>query len=538
MPAPRRETRRQSAPHRRTKKEDGVTGFPALDFRTLIEQLPVVTYAVELHEPKRVTYVSPQVQAVMGYTPAEYRANRRIWPQRIDARDRPAVLAALARSRTAGEPLVCDYRFRHRDGRMVLIHDEATIVCDTAGRPISMQGIMQDVTERRRAEALLDFRARQQAAVARLGQAAIAGRDLDALLDCATSLICETLEVDYAHILERRSGGDFIVRSGAGWHASPVGTVAVGGADSQAGLTLASERPTIMSDWGPERRRHMSPHLDAHHVVSGVTVIVGAAARPYGVLGAYTTAERRFTADDVNFLQGISNILAAAVGRIRGQDLRDHLMARAISAHEEERTRIARELHDETGQALSAILVGLRNLEHIQGIAEARILAHRLRDLTAQTVRDVGRLARGLRPSVLDDLGLLPALQRYGEELGASHQLAVRIVGDDAARFPPNVETTLYRIVQEALTNVARHARAQSADVSIRPDNRAVLVVIRDDGAGFDVNSALETTGSRRSLGLMGMQERASLLGGRMSISSKRGAGTSVTVEIPLDGAA
>jgi signal transduction histidine kinase len=274
--------------------------------------------------------------------------------------------------------------------------------------------------------------------------------------------------------------------------------------------------------------------LSDHGVTSGITVLVGLPERPFGVLGALSTAARAFTSDDVNFLQAVATLLAAAVGRRRGDELRKHLLARAISAQEEERTRIARELHDETGQALSAILLGLRNLEHAETVAQARALAHRLRDLTSQAVRDVGRLARGLRPSTLDDLGLLPALQRYGEELGASHDLTVRITGDARARFPVDVETTLYRIVQEALTNVARHARAQSADVIIRREQGVVQVIVRDDGAGFDVDSALEAGGVRRALGLMGMRERASLLGGSSVISSRPGAGTTITIELPV----
>jgi len=214
---------------------------------------------------------------------------------------------------------------------------------------------------------------------------------------------------------------------------------------------------------------------------------------------------------------------------------RQHLLARAISAQEEERTRVARELHDETGQALSAILVGLRNIEDADTIADVRALAHRLRELTAHTVRDVGRIARGLRPSTFDHLGLLPALQRHGEELATSHNLTVRITGDGGQRYPPNVETTLYRIVQEALTNVARHARAQSADVIIQRENGTVRATVRDDGAGFDVGAALDPASPRRTLGLVGMQERASLLGGRLLINSRASHGTTVTVELPID---
>lgn len=214
--------------------------------------------------------------------------------------------------------------------------------------------------------------------------------------------------------------------------------------------------------------------------------------------------------------------------------VRQHLLARAISAQEEERQRVARELHDETGQALTAILVGLRNVEEAAAGTKAQQLAADLRRLVEATLRDVGRIARGLRPSVLDDLGLIPALQRYAEDLDAARGLKVQIHGPVAQRFPHAVETTLYRILQEALTNVAAHAQARSADVTIRPSLGTVQAIVRDDGVGFDLTAALGATPRRQPLGLIGMQERASLLGGSVIVDSRPGGGTTVSVTLPL----
>jgi two-component system sensor histidine kinase UhpB len=221
--------------------------------------------------------------------------------------------------------------------------------------------------------------------------------------------------------------------------------------------------------------------------------------------------------------------------RLRARQ-REHLLARAISAQEEERSRVARELHDETGQALSAILVGLRNIEDAATIGQARELANRLRNLASETLRDIGRIARGLRPPTLDDLGLLPALRRYGDELEASRHFTVHIAGDAGHRFPRDVETALYRIVQEALTNVARHARARRADVSIERQNGFIRATVRDDGTGFAAPAALDPAAPRRALGLMGMQERAELVGGSLTIHSEPGRGTTVTVQLPAPG--
>jgi PAS domain S-box-containing protein len=410
-----------------------------------------------------------------------------------------------------------EYEAYRRDGTTVWLRAHVRLVREPDGTACYYEGTVEDITERKQAERLLDLRARQQAAVARLGEAAVSGEAIPTLIQCAAALVGDTLDVEFAAVFELRPDGDLLLRAGIGWRAGAV--------------------PLVLDDWrsGPHAT---PPHLAQTGIRSGITVIIGPTDRPYGVLAAHSAEHRGFTVDDVNFLHGIAAILAAAIVRQRGDEVRAHLLARAISAQEEERTRIARELHDETGQALAVILLGLGNLEHADTLEEAHKLTHRLRDVTTQTVRDVGRLARGLRPATLDELGLLSALQRYGEELGASHHLAVRISGDRLARFPADVETTLYRIVQEALTNVARHARACSAEVSIRRESGVVHVTVRDDGAGFDVSSVLELSASRRSLGLMGMRERASLLGGSLVISSQPGEGTSIAIELPVNGTA
>jgi signal transduction histidine kinase len=336
-------------------------------------------------------------------------------------------------------------------------------------------------------------------------------------------------------VLDLCSDGDCLLCAGEGWAPGVVGhAVAAGGSNSQAGFTLLSARPVVMEDLRTETRFVAPPHLLAHGVVSGISVIIGAPEHPYGVLGAHTADRRSFTAEDVNFLQSVASLLAAAIARRRAFDARQHLLARAISAQEEERRRVARELHDETGQALSAILVGLRNLEEASTLPDARTLASRLRQLAADTVRDVGRIARGLRPAILDDLGLVPALRRYAEELGPTRHLRVLVTDDGPERLPAAVETTLYRIVQEALTNVARHAQARHAAVIIERHNGAVRATVQDDGTGFDVGTALRSAAQQEALGLLGMQERASLLGGKVTFDSRPGAGVTITVTLPV----
>lgn len=427
-----------------------------------------------------------------------------------------------------------EYEAYRRDGTVVWLRDHVRVVRDAAGATLYYEGTTEDVTNRRRAEQLLDRRVRQQAAVARFGEAAAPDGDLDALLKCAATLVAETLGVEYAQVLELRPDRTLLLRAGIGWKPDFGPIVVAAGRGSQAGFTLLSSRPVVVEDARTETRFQPPRHFTDHGVTSGITVLIGLPERPFGVLGALSRAARAFTADDVHFLQAVASLLAAAIGRRREADVRQHLLARAISAQEEERQRVARELHDGTGQALTAILIGLQNVEAAAAGSPAQPIVADLRRIVVETIRDVGRIARGLRPSVLDDLGLIPALQRYGEDLNRSRGLVVDISGNASERFPRAVETTLYRIIQEALTNVSSHAQAQCARVAILRSTGAVQAIVQDDGTGFDLDVALNVSTRRQPLGVIGMQERASLIGGSVMIDSCPGAGTTVIVTLPL----
>ena len=209
------------------------------------------------------------------------------------------------------------------------------------------------------------------------------------------------------------------------------------------------------------------------------------------------------------------------------------LMKSLISAEDEERRRIARELHDETGQSLTALLVGLRAIEDQAVTLDVRASAQRLRSVAAQTMDNVGRLARGLHPSVLDDMGLAAAARRYvGDYARTFKGVTVDLQLDDlpAGRLPPLAQTTLYRILQEALTNVARHARAGRVEVELALQEAILELVVRDDGVGFDAGAALKEASG---LGLHGMRERVALLDGSVEIESQLRQGTTVRVRIP-----
>jgi signal transduction histidine kinase len=208
------------------------------------------------------------------------------------------------------------------------------------------------------------------------------------------------------------------------------------------------------------------------------------------------------------------------------------LLERTLSAQEEERRRIARELHDEAGQLLTALLVGLRTLEEAQHLADVKVQGPRLREIAAQAIDEIGRLARGLHPAVLDDHGLGVALSRYATEYTRAHNIAVDLALNelDSYSLPSKVQIALYRILQESLTNVARHSGANAVSIRFTRLATAVKVAVIDDGRGFDAKAVAV---SSHRLGIHSMRERAAMLGGTVSFVSLR-KGTKMLVQVPL----
>lgn len=216
---------------------------------------------------------------------------------------------------------------------------------------------------------------------------------------------------------------------------------------------------------------------------------------------------------------------------------RGDLLGKIITTQEEERQRIARELHDEVGQSITSLMIGFRVLE-TQDPEKMRQGITELKRLLAQTLDEVRHLALELRPSSLDDLGLIPALQQYTREYADKFGVNAdfQASGFESKRLRPEVEIALYRIIQEALTNVVRHAEAKKVSVLMGIRNSSIVAIVEDNGKGFDVQDVLASKTIEQKLGLYGMQERASLIGGMLTIEATPGKGTTVFVEVPLKG--
>ena len=329
-------------------------------------------------------------------------------------------------------------------------------------------------------------------------------------------------------------------------------TAAIGEREIEVGLqgcpctaALRSKQAVVVAPL-PERCPLREGRLEgAHTIASHVTVPILARNRVLGVLGIASRDVHSFNPDELRILESVGQQLGVAVENARlWEDLRDkervrgQLLDKIIGAQEEERKRIARELHDDAGQAITSLMVGLRAASDIcEPDTQARLGA--LREIAAQTLESVKRLARELRPPLLDDLGLPAALERYVASYRINFGLNadLQVTGfQSEPRMASEIELALYRIIQEALTNIAKHAQARNVSIVVERKSHLVVAIVEDDGRGFDVRAVLESPQEEGKLGLYGMRERVELLGGRMKLESRPGGGASVFVEISLDG--
>jgi signal transduction histidine kinase len=299
--------------------------------------------------------------------------------------------------------------------------------------------------------------------------------------------------------------------------------------DSKTGRVLergSSERiDSLLED--PEVNQDVTRRLGAS---TGLYVPLLSRERPIGVLVAHDKMgpDSRFSSADLRLAEQFANRAAIAVDLSR-RVARDALR-RVVAGQELERRRLARELHDETGQALTSILLGLRSVEEAAGPDEMRTAASNLRELVVGTLQDVRRLAVQLRPKALDDFGLVAAVEHLVQLFSEATAIRVDLEAQlGEQRIPPEVETTLYRIIQEALTNIVKHAEASRVSILLVRSEASATVVIEDDGQGFDPTD-LRADG----LGIIGMRERVELHEGRLTLESTHGSGATLVVEVPL----
>jgi signal transduction histidine kinase len=361
-----------------------------------------------------------------------------------------------------------------------------------------------------------------------VGNALTAETELGPLLELIAERLRELISAELVVISLPVPGGDLRIEAAAGPRSSEFVGIHLARNGSKSARVLdrrRSERVDSTLD-DLEIDQEVARRLGLR---SGLFVPLIAGDRPIGVIAAHNRLgpDPRFTDDDLRLAE-IFGARAAVAVDLSDRVARDALR-RVVEGQELERRRLARELHDETGQALTSILLGLRRIEAATSPEEAHAAAEVLRGQIVDTLQSVRRLAVELRPKALDDFGLVPALERLGEAFGEQSGITVDLQANlDSERLPAEIEIALYRIVQESLTNVAKHSGATRVSVVVTRREGLVTAVVEDNGRGFGAS------GEGSGLGLAGMKERVGLLNGRLAIESTEGTGTTVVAEVPV----
>ena len=365
---------------------------------------------------------------------------------------------------------------------------------------------------------------RQLESLNEVSEALVTEAELSQLLELAATHLRELLEARVVLIeLPTTDGNSLTVEAAQGEQANGLLGLSFERERSKAGRTLArrrSERIDSLID-DPEVDQTVPRMIDA---TAALYVPLIVRDRAVGVVVVYDKqgVDPRFSDADMRVAQAFANRAALAL------DLSERVGREAVRAllegQELERRRLARELHDETGQALTSILLGLKPLE--RQVGEEPVA--QIRALVGSALDDVRRLTVELRPPALDDFGLEAALERLTSVVAGRSGLNVQLDVAAGSKLPPEHETAVYRIVQEALTNIVKHAEARSVSVVVAVGAGSVRTVIEDDGVGFRIERVREG-----ALGLVGMRERVSLLDGRFDVQSVPGSGTTIVVELP-----
>jgi signal transduction histidine kinase len=368
----------------------------------------------------------------------------------------------------------------------------------------------------------------QLEALNEVGNALASEIDLPRLLELIVRRLRELIDARVIAIALPRADGTLVVEAADGERGNEIVGLELEPAGSKSGRVL-------------ERRRgeRVDSLLDDPEVDYGLGRPIGARTGLYvplivrdqgiGVIVAHDKSgdDPRFTIDDFRLTEAFASRAAVAVDQSRR--VATDALRRVVEAQELERRRLARELHDQTGQELTSALLGLKAVEDAPDAdARGEGLA-KVRGQVLETLHAVRRLAVELRPKALDDYGLAPAVQRLAESFVKQTGLTLDVVAQlGETRYAGEVETALYRMVQEGLTNVVRHARARHVSIVLSSSPSTITALIEDDGCGFDPD------GAREGMGLDGMRERLGLIGGKLIIESRPGGGTTLVGKVPL----
>ena len=525
--------------HRTERQQSEETLKKERDF--IYAVLDTVSALIVALDPQgRIVRFNRACERTTGYSFDEVKG-KHLWDLLLVPEELGPVKAVFETLQSTQLPSQFTNHWLAKDGDRRLIKWSNTVLLDDAGAIEYIIGTGIDVTEQTQVEDEIKQRNQEFTVLNEISQAITSTLNLEETLTMVTDHTTWLLNVAATSLLlYDQEQEDLWFAAGSGTDADFVVGKRLALGQGIAGWVVQHGEPVLIPNVSKDPR-----FFDGFDRKTGFTtrsmlcVPLRSKGRTIGAIEAMNKRNGPFDQDDLRLLSSLAAPAATAIENARlfeqvrsGRERLQALSRRLVEVQEAERRHISRELHDETGQALSSLLLGLSLLEREADHPEAVIArANELENMVDEVLDNLHRLAMNLRPASLDHLGLVSALENYIESFGKQHALNVQCetVGLGGERLPPAVETALYRIVQEALTNVIRHAQATRVDVLLERRDDQIVTIVEDDGVGFDPHEAAQSG----RMGIFGMRERAEMLDGTLVIESTVGTGTTVFVEVP-----
>jgi len=401
------------------------------------------------------------------------------------------------------------------------------------------------VTEGCRSEALT-IAQEENRALNRIIEVFSSGVDLDRVLSAAVDLVLETTGVDacFLHLYEPEGGGRLVLREASEPYRDAIGKVKLALGEGVSGWVAVHREPVVIAHnkWADARYKYI-PALGGGRYTSMLSIpLISPADRLVGVVNLHTEQHRAFGQRDIDLLSHVASLLAAAIEHaslFRELEVKEEalqrMVKRTVAAQEEERRRVATEIHDGVTQQLISIWYRVQACERLleRDLPAARGELEVAKSLIGEALNEARSAIYDLRPATLDDLGLVPAIEALTRRTFGP-EVEVNVATDIPPHLPTHLETALYRICQELLNNVRKHAGAARVEVNLESETDQLRMIVIDDGRGFDVG-AYQSLRPETSFGLAGVTERVEMVGGRLDISSEIGRGTRAEIRIPLE---
>ncbi len=423
-------------------------------------------------------------------------------------------------------------------------------ITDSEGNINAIAEIRRDVSVERELEDQILRRHHHLHALNRISSATSGLWDLDTILNIALETVLEIINATTGGILLLHNQTQKLsYRVYRGLSAKYVEQMEMGMGEGVAGKVAEAGEPIILENISADPRAARPDLVNTEGLGGFISVPLKAKDSVVGVMNIASHEPGKFSTDDMFLLNSIGCQLGTAIEQARlyqrlerGRERYRTLLQHALTAQEEERKRIARELHDETSQALTSLTLNLQaaiTKAETDGVEDADFIGklRKIQSLTVHTQNEISRLMKELRPTLLDELGLPAAISRYAkdslESLGT--KVSTEFEGVEE-RMPAEVEVTLFRIAQGTVGNILEHAEANNVSIKLECNSDECVLEVKDDGKGFNVNKLTRVDKGGRGAGLFTMKERARLVGGACKVRSQPGKGTKVAVRIPLGG--